>query len=59
MRYIAVKSAVHFRSGFERLAGSIFNVDAQAIHTHDFARLVRQRRIKSGLFRYGMCDLSV
>jgi microcystin degradation protein MlrC len=39
MKYIAVKSAVHFRSGFEQIAGSIHNVDAQAIHTHDFARL--------------------
>jgi len=44
MRYIAVKSAVHFRSGFERIAGSIHNVDAQALHTHDFARLSYQRR---------------
>ncbi|MSR58553.1 MAG: M81 family peptidase [Planctomycetaceae bacterium] len=45
MRYIAVKSAVHFRSGFERFAGSIFNVDARAIHTHDFKALpYRQRR---------------
>ncbi len=34
MRYIAVKSAAHFRSGFERLAGSIYNVDARAsLHT--------------------------
>jgi microcystin degradation protein MlrC len=45
MRYIAVKSAVHFRSGFERIAGSIHNIDAQALHTHDFARLdYRHRR---------------
>jgi microcystin degradation protein MlrC len=44
MRYIAVKSAVHFRSGFERMAGSIFNVDAQAIHSHRFARLPYRRR---------------
>ena len=39
MRFIAVKSAVHFRSGFEAIAGSIHNVAARAIHTHDFARL--------------------
>jgi microcystin degradation protein MlrC len=44
MKYIAVKSAVHFRSGFEKLAGSIHNIDAQAIHTHDFAQLAYQRR---------------
>ncbi len=45
MEYIAVKSAVHFRSGFERIAGAIHNIDAQAIHTHDFGRLpYRQRR---------------
>jgi len=44
MRYIAVKSAVHFRSGFESIAGSIHNIDAQAIHTHDFTRLPYKRR---------------
>jgi microcystin degradation protein MlrC len=44
MRYIGAKSAVHFRSGFERLGGSIFNVDAQALHTHDFSRLPYRRR---------------
>jgi microcystin degradation protein MlrC len=44
MKYIAVKSAVHFRSGFERFAGSIYNVDARAIHTHDFASLAYRKR---------------
>jgi microcystin degradation protein MlrC len=44
MKYIAVKSAVHFRSGFESIAGSIHNIDARALHTHDFARLAYQRR---------------
>src|SRR6185295_257300 len=44
MRYIAVKSAVHFRSGFEAIAGSIYNVDTQAIHSHRFARLPYRRR---------------
>lgn len=44
MRYIAVKSAVHFRASFEPFAGSIFNVDARAIHTHDFASLPYQKR---------------
>jgi microcystin degradation protein MlrC len=44
MRYIAVKSAVHFRSGFERLAGSIHNVDAAGILVHDFAKLTYRKR---------------
>lgn len=46
MRYIAVKSAVHFRSGFEKIAGAIHNIDASALHTHDFARLPYRRRRK-------------
>jgi microcystin degradation protein MlrC len=46
MRFIAVKSAVHFRSGFEKIAGSIFNVDAAAILTHDFAKLRYARRTR-------------
>ncbi|MFN0051268.1 MAG: M81 family metallopeptidase [Planctomycetales bacterium] len=46
LKYIAVKSAVHFRSGFERFAGTIFNVDARAIHTHDFASLVYHKRAR-------------
>ena len=44
LRYIALKSAAHFRSGFERIAGSIYNVNAQAIHTHDFTQLPYERR---------------
>jgi len=44
MKYIAVKSAVHFRSGFERLGGSIFNVDAPAMHSHDYTKLTYHRR---------------
>jgi microcystin degradation protein MlrC len=44
MRYVAVKSAVHFRSGFEQIAGSIHNIDAAALHTHDFTRLDYRRR---------------
>lgn len=44
MQYIAVKSAVHFRSGFEPIAGVIHNIGAQAIHTHDFARLPYRHR---------------
>lgn len=44
MRYIAVKSSAHFRAAFEPLAGSIFNVDAQAIHTHRFDQLDYHKR---------------
>lgn len=44
MRYIAVKSAVHFRSGFEKLGGSIFNIGAAAVHSHHFERLTYKRR---------------
>ncbi len=44
MKYIAVKSAVHFRASFESFAGSIFNVDAAAIHTHDFKMLRYKKR---------------
>lgn len=44
MRVIAVKSAVHFRASFEPMAGSIFNVDTQAVHTHDFTQLKYERR---------------
>jgi microcystin degradation protein MlrC len=44
MKYIAVKSAAHFRASFEPIAGAIFNVDAQAIHTHEFAKLKHKRR---------------
>ncbi|HUQ70164.1 MAG TPA: M81 family metallopeptidase [Planctomycetaceae bacterium] len=44
MTLIAVKSAVHFQASFEAFAGSIFNVDARAIHTHDFAALPYRHR---------------
>ena len=43
-RYICVKSAAHFRSGFERFAGSIFNIDTAGILVHDFTRLTYTRR---------------
>ena len=46
MRYLGLKSAAHFRSGFEAIAGSIFNVDTQAIHTHDFTKLTYRRRTR-------------
>jgi len=44
MRYIVVKSAAHFRAAFEKFAGSIFNVDAAAIHDHDLRRIAYQKR---------------
>lgn len=44
MKFIALKSAVHFRSGFEQLGGSIFNINARAIHSHDYASLSYRRR---------------
>ena len=46
MRYIGLKSAAHFRSGFERIAGSIHNVDAAALHTHDFSQLNFKNRTR-------------
>ena len=47
MKYIAVKSAAHFRASFEKFAGSIFNVDTRAIHTHDFKTLKYTKRTRS------------
>lgn len=44
MKYIAVKSAAHFRASFGKFAGMIINVDAQAIQTHDFAKLAYRKR---------------
>jgi microcystin degradation protein MlrC len=43
MRVIAVKSAAHFRSGFERLGGPIFNINAPAMHSHDYTTLTYHR----------------
>eukprot|EP01043_Picozoa_sp_COSAG02_P019641 COSAG02_NODE_953_length_15689_cov_112.180564_12_plen_634_part_00 len=44
MRYICVKSTGHFRDGFERIAGSIFNVDhAETLFTFNFAQLEFRR----------------
>lgn len=39
MKYISIKSAVHFRAAFGPIAGSIFSVDAAALQTHDFKKL--------------------
>jgi microcystin degradation protein MlrC len=44
MKTIAVKSAAHFRAAFEPIAGSIHNIDAAAIHTHDFSQLPLSKR---------------
>lgn len=46
MKYIAVKSAAHFRASFEAFAGAIINVDAQGIQTHDFAKLPYRKRTR-------------
>lgn len=46
MKYIALKSAAHFRAAFEPIAGSIHNVDAAAIQTHDFSQLVYRKRTR-------------
>lgn len=46
MKYVCVKSAAHFRSGFERLAGSIYNVDARALLTHDWSTLKYRKRTR-------------
>lgn len=43
LRYISVKSTGHFRSGFGPIAGSIFNVDAAGLLTHDYRRLPYKR----------------
>jgi microcystin degradation protein MlrC len=43
-RYIAVKSAAHFRASFGKFAGVIINVDAAAIQTHDFTKLHYTKR---------------
>ncbi|MDG2390355.1 MAG: M81 family metallopeptidase [Planctomycetaceae bacterium] len=46
VRYICVKSAAHFRAAFEPIAGSIYNVDAAGIHTHDFSKLPHTKRTR-------------
>jgi len=46
MKYIALKSAAHFRAAFEPIAGSIHNVDAAAIQTHDFTQLKYRKRTR-------------
>ena len=46
MRYICLKSAAHFRAAFEPIAGSIHNVDAAGIHTHDYSKLPHTKRLR-------------
>ncbi|MFT7638917.1 MAG: microcystin degradation protein MlrC [Pirellulaceae bacterium] len=46
MKYICVKSAAHFRASFEPFAGSIINIDTEAIHTHIFTKLKYQKRTR-------------
>ncbi len=43
MKYIAVKSAAHFRSGFEKIAGSIHSINARAIHSPNFSQQTYHR----------------
>ena len=43
MRYIGVKSAGHFRSGFGSIIGSSYNISAQAIHSVDFSNMGYKR----------------
>ena len=45
-KYISLKSAAHFRAAFEPIAGSIHNIDAAAIHTHNFAKLPANNRTR-------------
>ncbi len=44
MKYICLKSTAHFRASFEPIAGSILNIDTKAIHTHNFSKLIFQKR---------------
>lgn len=46
MKYICLKSAAHFRAAFEPIAGSIHNVDAAGIHTHDYRQLPSASRTR-------------
>ena len=39
MKYLGIKSTGHFRSGFESIAGSIFNVDCNGLFPQDFSKL--------------------
>jgi microcystin degradation protein MlrC len=51
MKYLALKSAAHFRAAFGPLAGSIHNVDAAGIQTHRFDQLVYRKRTRPTWFR--------
>jgi microcystin degradation protein MlrC len=39
MKYLGIKSTGHFRSGFESIAGSIFNVECNGLFSQDFSKL--------------------
>jgi len=43
MRYLCLKSAGHFRSGFGPIAGSVYSVDTTGLLTQDFKRLPFRR----------------
>ncbi len=44
MRYLCVKSAAHFRWVSKSSPGPIYNIDTQAILTHDLSQLDYRRR---------------
>ena len=44
MRYIGIKSAAHFRAGFEEWAGAIYTVSEPAVQNPDSGR-VRFKRL--------------
>ena len=46
MKYIGIKSAVHFRAAFGPIAGSIFSVDAAGIQTLDYKKLPYKKRTR-------------
>jgi microcystin degradation protein MlrC len=51
MRYIGVKSAAHFRAGFEAWAGAIYVVSEPSVHSHDTGTL-RYHRLGRKLYPF-------
>ena len=45
--YMPGGTAAHFRAAFEPIAGSIYNIDAAGIHTHDFSQLPSSKRTRN------------
>lgn len=48
-RLVALKSAVHFRSTYQRIAERIFDLDTPGVHRPDFGGY-RYRRLRPGLY---------